>query len=133
MTVGDPFDQCVQFGRGLCGKSLTGLTGREQLGPSVYFDGRKYLMLYQTNLANQWTCFAATSDNGVDWTAAWGNKPVLGVPPEGNFDTAGVGRNHSVHPTKFIIAGNKVRLWYGGEDGSPPHFSRVGLMQIVLP
>ena len=71
----------IHWTKGNNGKSLTGLTGREQLGPSVYFDGRKYLMLYQTNLANQWTCFAATSDDGVDWTAAWGNKPVLGVPP----------------------------------------------------
>jgi predicted GH43/DUF377 family glycosyl hydrolase len=126
-------DDGIHWTKGNNGKSLTGLRGREQLGPSVYFDGRKYLMLYQTNVKNQWTSFAATSDNGIDWAPAWDNKPVLGTPPKGNFDTAGPGRNHSVHPTKFIIAGKKVRLWYGGEDGSPPHFSRIGMMQLVLP
>ena len=123
----------IHWTKGNGGNSLTGLKGQQQLGPSVYFDGRKYLMLYQTIDGGGWNCFAAVSDNGVDWKPAWDNKPLLGPAPKGNFDTAGEGRNYCVHPTKFVVAGDKVRVWYGGEDGSPPHFSRVGLMQVVSP
>ena len=123
----------VHWTKGNGGKPVAGLQGEHHLGPSVYFDGDRYLMLYQTSHGGGWHSFAATSDDGVNWTPAWDNKPVLGPAPKGNFDTAGKGANYCVHPTKFIVTGNKVRVWYGGEDGSPPHFQRPGLMQIVLP
>jgi len=123
----------IKWTKGNGGKSLTGLKGTQQLGPSVYFDGNRYLMLYQTGLNGAWTSFAAVSDNGIDWAPAWDGQPVLGPAPKGNFGSAGRGGNHSVHPTKFIVTGNRVRVWYTGEDGSPPHFQRPGLMQMVLP
>ena len=123
----------IRWTKGNNGKSLTGLKGQQQLGPSVYFDGDRYLMLYQTLHAGGWNCFAVVSDNGIDWTHVADDQPLLSPAPEGNFDTAGAGRNYCVHPTKFVVAGDKVRVWYGGEDGSPPHFSRVGAMQFVSP
>jgi predicted GH43/DUF377 family glycosyl hydrolase len=123
----------IHWTKGNGGKSLAGLEGQQQLGPSVYFDGDRYLMLYQTSHGGGWHSFGATSDDGVNWTPAWNHEPVLAPAPKGNFDTAGRGANFCVHPTKFIVTGNKVRVWYGGEDGSPPHFQRPGLMEIVLP
>ena len=115
------------------GRSLSGLQGKEQLGPSVYFDGRRYFMLYNRPLNNSWVTFAATSENGTHWKPAYDGKPVLGVPPTGNFGTAGSGRNHSVHPSQFVILGRKARVWYSAEDGSAPHHQRTGLMEAVLP
>jgi predicted GH43/DUF377 family glycosyl hydrolase len=123
----------VHWTKGNDGKPVAGLQGEHHLGPSVYYDGDRYLMLYQTRFGGGWNCFAAVSNDGVNWAPAWDDQPVLGPAPTGNFDTAGVGANYCVHPTKFIVTDNKVRVWYGGEDGSPPHLQRPGLMQIVLP
>lgn len=115
------------------GKALTGLLGPQELGPSVYFDGQAYFMLYNRNLDQQWATYAASSSDGIRWQAAFDGKPVLGPPPAGNFGTAGLSKNHSVHPSQILLRGRRVRVWYGAEDGSPPHHSRIGLMELTLP
>ena len=115
------------------GKPLPGLLGPEQLGPSVYFDGRQDFLLYNRNLGGQWATYAASSSDGIHWQSAFYGQPVLGSPSAGSFGTAGVGRNHSVHPSQMLIQGRRVRAWYGAEDGSPPHHQRIGLMQAILP
>lgn len=115
------------------GKAVTGLLGPEQLGPSVYFDGARYFMLYNRNFGRQWATYGATSIDGIHWVPAFEGQPVLGPPPAGNFGTAGQGRNHSVHPSQILVEGRRVRVWYAAEDGSPPHHQRVGLMEATLP
>jgi len=115
------------------GNPVTGLEGNQQLGPSVYFDGDRYFMLYNKDLHGSWATFSATSDDGLHWTSANSGQPILGPPPPGNFGSAGQGRNHSVHPSRILITGNKARVWYGGEDGSPPHQAHIGLMEAELP
>src|SRR5438552_10520242 len=94
-------------------KALTGLLGPQELGPSVYFDGQAYFMLYNRNLDRQWATYAASSSDGIHWQPAFDGEPVLGPPPAGNFGTAGPGRNHSVHPSQILIQGRRVRVWYG--------------------
>lgn len=115
------------------GRPVNGLLGKKQLGPSVYFDGGRYFMLYNTGFEQQWATFAARSENGIDWEPVYDGQPVLDPPPAGSFGTAGPGRNHSVHSTKILFHGRTARAWYSAEDGSPPHFQRVGLMEAVLP
>lgn len=115
------------------GNPVTGLEGEQQLGPSVYFDGNRYFMFYNKDLDGSWAIFSATSHDGFHWTPANSSQPILGPPPPGNFGSAGKGRNHSVHPSKIVIVGNRVRVWYGGEDGLPPHKVHIGLMEAKLP
>lgn len=115
------------------GKPLTGLLGEQQLGPTVYSDGSRYFLLYEKITNHSWAMFAATSDDGIHWETANDSEPVLGPPSNGNFATAGKGMNHSVHPSQIIILGRQVRVWYGGEDGSPPHYQRIGLMEARIP
>jgi len=115
------------------GEPVIGLLGKQQLGPTVHFDGRRYYLLYEKNLNHSWAMFAATSDDGIHWQTANYGEPVLGPPPTGNFGTAGEGRNHSVHPSQIIILGWRVCVWYGAEDGSPPHYQRIGLMEARIP
>ncbi len=117
------------------GKALTGLTGKEQLGPTVYFDGKRYLLLYEDNRGENnagpsWNIYAATSDDGINWKSEYGGKPVLSPPPPGSFDTAGVGGNYAVHPSQIVIAGNKARVWYMGEELNV--HQRTGLMEAVV-
>ena len=89
--------------------------------------------MYNKDLNGSWATFSATSDDGIHWQPANNSQPLLGPPPAGNFDSAGDGRNHSVHPSQILVVGNKVRVWYGGEDGSLPHKLHIGLMEAVLP
>jgi hypothetical protein len=104
------------------------------LGPSVYFDGRKYLMLYSVIADRQWVMVAATSADGWSWTPVAGRAPVLGPPAPDSFDSAGSGRNQSVHPSEIVVRGDRVLVWYTAEDGRPPNAMRVGLMESsVLP
>jgi len=120
------------------GRPVSGLLGEEQLGPSVYFDGHRYLLFYSTVVNQQWVMFAASSPDGVNWLPL--NYPVLDQAPEDNFDSAGPGRNHSVHPSQLIFFnpkalfffGPKALLLYGGEDSEPPNYQRIGLMEAVL-
>ena len=126
------------------GQSVKGLTGSGQLGPSVYFDGQKYLMLYEYVVKTEsggglWKTFAATSLDGTNWKPAYGDQPLLGPAPPGNFGSAdGVaGNNHSVHPSQMIFLDDRVRVWYAAEGDTPlpgelyPQ-SGIGLMEAVL-
>jgi hypothetical protein len=121
----------IRWTRADGGKPVTGLAGREQLGPSVYFDGGRYLLFYSSNLDGQWVMLAATSTDGVRWEPALGGKPVLGPPPPDSFGTAGRGSNHSVHPSQFLIQGGRVRVWYSAEASAPPNLQRIGLMEAA--
>jgi predicted GH43/DUF377 family glycosyl hydrolase len=116
------------------GEPIAGLVGgrQGQLGASVYFDGERYFMLYGGDKEGQWRTYAAVSDDGFHFTPISGETPILDPAPQCNFDTAGVGRNHVVHPSQFVVTNGKVRIWYMGEDGSPPHFQRIGLMEAAL-
>ena len=116
------------------GEPITGLVGggQGQLGASVYFDGSRYFMLYGGDVGAQWRTYAAVSDDGFHFTRHNGDRPILEQAPAGNFDTAGRGRNHVTHPTQFIVTNDRIRLWYMGEDGSPPHYQRVGLMEAIM-
>ncbi|MBM4068176.1 MAG: hypothetical protein FJ271_04435 [Planctomycetes bacterium] len=117
------------------GKPLAGLVGGQQgqCGVSVYHDGRRYLMLYGADKGGAWNTYAAVSDDGLNFKKLRGDRSVLGPTPALHFDSAGIGRNHCVHPTQFLVSDRKVRVWYVGEDGSPPHGQRIGLMEAVLP
>lgn len=125
----------VHWTRLHAGEPITGLAGGQQgqLGASVYFDGRRYFMLYGGDIGNQWRTYAAVSEDGYNFQQLRGETPVLGDASAGNFDTAGYGRNHVTHPTQFIVTNRKVRVWYMGEDGSPPHYQRIGLMEATIP
>ncbi len=117
------------------GEPITGLVGggQGQLGASVYFDGARYFMLYGSDRGGQWRTYAAVGDDGFHFTPLHDNMPIVGQAPMGNFDTAGRGRNHVTHPTEFLVTDRRLRFWYMGEDGSPPHFQRIGLMETSLP
>lgn len=117
------------------GEPITGLVGggQGQLGASVYFDGKRYFMLYGGDLGQQWRTYSAVSDDGFHFKQRHEGSPILKPAPAGNFDTAGPGRNHVAHPTQFVVTNRKVRIWYLGEDGSPPHLQRIGLMEATLP
>ena len=134
----------VNWTKGADGMSLPGLTGEQQLGPSVYFDGGKYFMIYQHCMPGSaggriWAAFAATSADGVNWQPAFDDQRLLGPAPENNFGSANgaKGNNHSVHPTKMIVDGNRLRVWYYAEANEPlpggeyaPQ--RIGLMEAEI-
>lgn len=108
------------------GRSLPGLAGPKQLGPSVHFDGKSYLMYYNTIVevptgGSLWTMFAATSGDGIRWKPALRGRPVLGPAPPDNFGSADgkKGNNHSVHPSKLIVLEDRIRVWYGAEGNKP--------------
>ena len=126
------------------GQPVSGLQGTEKLGPSVHYDGSRYLMFYNTAWSSAggpqglWTTFAATSDNGVDWQPALDHQPVLGAAPPGNFGSAAgtKGNNHVTHPSKMIFIDGRVRVWYGAEghevyqELAPQN--AIGLMEAQL-
>ena len=122
----------IHWTKGNHGKPLTGLRGKQQLGPSVYYQAGRYFMLYNTDWRGGWSTYAATSDDGIHWTQLHDGQPVLGAPPAGNFDEAGRGSNFCVHPTKMLIQADKVRVWYGGEMSGGPGYQRIGLMEASL-
>ena len=121
------------------GRSLPGLAGEQQLGPTVYFDGSRYLMFYNTGAkvptgGGIWTLFAATSDDGITWQPVMDGRQLLGPAPVGNFASADgiIGNNHAVHPTKLIFAGGQVLIWYGGESNHARPGTRYGVSAIGL-
>ncbi len=124
----------IKWTRLFDGRPISGLQGGDQgqLGPSVYFDGRIYFLLYCGDVGNQWKTYSAVSDDGFHFQQLNNGRPVLGTPPQGNFDTAGRGANHSVHATKLIFVDDHVRAWYSGEDRRPPHHQKIGLMEALL-
>ncbi len=116
------------------GRSLTGLNGLQQLGPSVHFDGQRYFMLYNHGFETSWRAYAAVSDDGVHWRDLPGEYGVLGHAPPGNFAANGdPSNNHSVHPTKMIYHDSAVWTWYTGEDPEHPGRGRIGVMRARLP
>ncbi|MDA0836009.1 MAG: hypothetical protein O2955_13720 [Planctomycetota bacterium] len=125
----------IHWTRSYNGEPITGLVGgvQGQLGASVYFDGNRYFMLYGGDLGQQWRTYSAVSDDGFHFTQLNDGKPILDQAPAGNFDTAGRGRNHVTHPTQFVVTNGKIRIWYMGEDGSPPNYQRIGLMEADIP
>jgi len=135
----------IHWKKGNDGQSLPGLGGPKQLGPTVHFDGKRYLMLYNTivetsNGGSLWTLFAATSRDGIQWKQALSGRQVLGPAPPGNFGSADgkKGNNHAVHPTKMIFFNNQVHIWYGAEGNKPAEGklyapSAIGLMQAEIP
>ena len=124
----------IQWNRAFGARSIAGLQGgaQGQLGPSVHFDGNRYFMLYGGDVGNQWKMYSAVSDDGFHFRPLNDGRPVLGGPPQGNFDTAGVGRNHSVHATKMLAVDGRMRTWYAGEDAHPPHHQKIGLMETLV-
>ena len=125
----------VHWSRAHAGQPLAGLVGgvQGQLGVSVYYDGSRFFMFYCGDRDNEWRMYGATSDDAFHWLRVRDAKPILGPAPEGSFGTAGFGRNHSVHPSQFVVQGRRVRVWYTAEDGSPPHHQRIGLLEATLP
>jgi beta-xylosidase len=114
------------------GKPLTGLEGPEQLGPSVYVDEQEWFLLYGAPWKGGWATFAATSIDGIHWTAKVPGQPILNDPPDGNFDTGGRGRNFSVHPSQIFLENELAKVWYMGEDAVSPNAMRIGLMVAPL-
>jgi hypothetical protein len=88
-------------------------------------------MFYGSDKGGAWRTYAAQSNDGFRFQKVHGDTPIMEQAPAGSFDTAGRGRNHVAHPTQFVVTGDKVRLWYMGEDGTPPHYQRIGLMEAV--
>lgn len=114
-------------------RSLEGLQGDEQLGPSVYFDGEKYFMMYSMQLENNWTMVAAVSDDGFHWIPVNNGKPVLDLSSRKDFNSFKYGGASSVHPSQMIFfPSGRVRVWYGTEEGSKQSYQRTGLMEGVF-
>jgi hypothetical protein len=109
------------------GLSLGGEWG--ELGPSVYYDGQSFLMLYNSDKDGEWKMYAASSRNGTRWTRLT-DQPLLGPSAPPAFDSAGPGRNRSVHPSQLIVSQRKLMLWYTGEDAEGRN--RIGLMESVI-
>jgi predicted GH43/DUF377 family glycosyl hydrolase len=123
----------VRWTRHNNGRPIEGLVGDAQFAPSVYFDGKQFFMLYNHDWHGSWAMYAAISNDGIHWQPLKDVQPLLGDPPQGNFDTAGSGRNHSVHPSQIIFDGKRALVWYGGEDAMSPHYQRIGLAVAELP
>ena len=129
----------IKWTKGNSGQPVSGLNGTTHLGPSVYNDGDKYYMLYNTKQSpfpKRYTTYAATSDDGIHWTPAYGNKALLDTPPEGNFayisqPGAHPSLNHSVHPTKFLVRDGRIWVYYSAETDAPRKRQRIGVMEVV--
>ena len=79
-------------------------------GPSVIFDGTKYIMFYHSNHPPR-NIHYATSVNGItEWSRSL-NNPIF-TSTSGSFD-------NSMSVTPSVIAEtNSYKLWYSGFDGS---------------
>ena len=102
-----------------------------ELGPSVYFDGHEYLMLYNSvdAAAQEWTLYAATSRDGQSWTAANSGLPLVGHAPPGTFAEAGPGRNSAVHLSELLLVNGELLAYYAGEDRES--VVRIGLLRFT--
>jgi len=111
--------------------AVQGLRGADagELGPSVYFDGSRYLMFYSSLDAGQWKLYGATSDDGLNWAPAYGGQPVVTDAPEWSFARAGEGRNSAVHPTRLLPSGSGLLGYYTGEDENS--VQRIGALSIA--
>jgi hypothetical protein len=112
--------------------------------PSVVFDGQRYLMYFQGFPIDRPALTSlriglASSADGVAWSFENGDEPVLGPGKSGGFDqdgvdhphAAGLGKNHSVHPSQIQLVNDRVLVWYGGEEAVHERV-RIGLMQAVI-
>jgi predicted GH43/DUF377 family glycosyl hydrolase len=101
-----------------------------ELGPAVFFDGRQYFMLYNSvdREAHEWKLFAATSDDGRHWSAAFEGRPVVGDAPDWTFATAGRGRNSAVHASQLVPTPSGWLVFYTGEDKAS--LQRIGALQF---
>lgn len=119
------------------GQSVAGLSGSQQLGPTVYFDGQTNFLAYTrilpaNNGGSIWVTSAATSQDGFNWAPVSNGAPLLNVPaPANNFVSAdGVAtNNHSVHPSQIIVENGLAHMWYMGENSTG---QRIGLMEASL-
>jgi hypothetical protein len=113
--------------------AVRGLRGAAagELGPSVHFDGREYLMFYDSTDAatGSWKTYAAVSRNGMDWTPVNGGDPILGDAPIGSFAEAGAGRNASVHLSELFSLGGEWLAYTVGEDSAG--VMRIGLIRFT--
>jgi predicted GH43/DUF377 family glycosyl hydrolase len=121
-------DDGITWRRLNAGKPLVGLApdGVQVLGPSVYFDGLRYLMFYSRNDGNVWRLHKATSNDGINWR--WRGEVLPAALPKW-FDDADIGQNHSVHPSQILLEGSRVRIWYTGESRTENGLQSIGLMQ----
>jgi hypothetical protein len=114
-------------GRPVSGLRLAAGTG--ELGPSVYYDGRSFVMLYSSNVDGEWRLYGATSVDGLSWSRM-GDAAVLPASAPPAFDSAGPGRNRAVHPSQWIFSEGRLRVWYMGEDARG--FQRIGLLGVLV-
>ncbi|MEO7807491.1 MAG: hypothetical protein ABIT36_12890 [Steroidobacteraceae bacterium] len=113
------------------GRPVTGLepTPVGVLGPAVYFDGSRFLMLYSRLVDQQWQLFGAASDDGIAWRTVYSGDALIGPNSGTAFDAAGPGRNLAVHPSQLLIENGKASLWYTGEETAETGRQRIGLLQ----
>ncbi|MEQ8328851.1 MAG: hypothetical protein RH859_00155 [Longimicrobiales bacterium] len=101
--------------------------GAQVLGPSVIHDGDRYLMFYSRPVEGRWVMFAATSSDGIDWRPSRADAPVFPL----DQGSSGVGQNHSVHPSQFLVEPGIARFWYQAESGFEPSPQLVFHGQLV--
>jgi predicted GH43/DUF377 family glycosyl hydrolase len=112
--------------------TVRGLRGAAagELGPVVQFDGREFLMFYNSVDENhQWTLYAARSTDGQSWTAVNAGQPIVTNAPEGTFAEAGPNRNSAVHLSNLIPVGDDLLGYYTGEDLQS--ILRIGILRFV--
>ncbi len=66
----------------------------------------------------------ATSKDGIHWQRS--TKPVMEIGPSGSIDSIQATGMH------VLRKNDEYWIWYGGEDSSPPHLQRIGLMTLTL-
>jgi hypothetical protein len=108
------------------GHPVKGLHGVEQLSPSVYFDGRQYLMFYSAMENDRWRLYAAISQNKVDWLPAWNDKSLVPEIPF-MFNDGKMGTNLATHPSVFVEK-RRISVWFMGEDTG----QRTGLLSSAM-
>ena len=75
--------------------------------------------------------FAATSEDGLHWVRlSEPADPLLGPSSPDAFDSAGVGRNHSVHASQMLFLNDQLLVWYMGEDRDG--VQRIGMMASAI-
>ena len=67
----------VHWAKANGGQPVQGLEGPAQLGPSVYFDGRQFFMLYNHGSQGGWDMFAATSADGTSLASDLQSFPLV--------------------------------------------------------
>lgn len=110
--------------------AVSGLRGPDagEVGPSVDFDGTRYLMFYNSVEGTQWLLYAATSTDGENWVPAHGGQPAVADAPAWSFAYARPpGNNSCVHLSNLLFRPGMAHAWYMGEDEST---QRIGLLKF---